>query len=392
MESIVITSAVRTPIGAFGGAFRDVGAAKLGGAAVKEALVRSGIETVDEVFMGCVVQAGLGQNIARQVSLNAGIPIETPCMTLNMVCGSGLKAVSLAAQTIAAGDNEIVLAGGTENMSQTPYLLGKLRWGARMGAAETQDSMVYDALTDAFSFQHMGLIVEDVVQKYGIARQEQDEFAAYIQQKAERAIQAGRFREEITPVVLPQKKGDPVTLDKDEYPRFGTTAEALSRLKPAFKSDGTVTAGNASGINDGAAAVVVMSEIKARSLGIKPMARIVSWASAGVEPSMFGIGPVFSTKKALAKASLAVKDIDLFELNEAFAAQSIAVMRELGIDSEKTNVNGGAIAIGHPVGASGARILVTLLHELKKRSGRYGLASLCVGGGMGITAIVENMD
>jgi acetyl-CoA C-acetyltransferase len=345
---------------------------------------------VDEVIMGCILQAGMGQNIARQASIMAGIPVKVPSMTLNMVCGSGLKSVCLAAQALMTGDGDIIVAGGTENMSQAPYLLKEMRWGAKMGDVKFIDSMIYDALTDVFNQYHMGITAENIAEKYNISRNEQDKFAERSQQKAEKAQREGLFREEIIPVRVELKKNESKLIEQDEYLRYGTTIEKLSALKPAFKKDGTVTAGNASGINDGAAALVLMSREKARSLGIKPMAKILSYASSGVDPSIMGMGPVESCTRALSKANLTVDDIGLVEGNEAFAVQSIAVIRELGLNIEKVNVNGGAIALGHPVGASGARILVTLIHEMNRRNERYGMATLCIGGGMGITVIVEN--
>jgi len=391
MKKVVIASAVRTAIGSFGGSLAGVSAVDLGAIVIKEALNRAKVkpDMVDEVFMGCVLQAALGQNVARQASIRAGIPVGVPTMTINKVCGSGLRSVSLAFQSILTGDNEIVVAGGTENMSQAPYYLPKARWGLRMGNGEVVDGMIYDGLWDIFNGYHMGITAENLAEKYGITREEQDEFAAASQQKAEKAIREGKFKDEIIPVEIPQRKGDPVIFDTDEFPRPGTTVEKLAKLKPAFKKDGTVTAGNASGINDGAAALVIMSEEKAAELGIEPLATIVAWASGGVDPSIMGIGPVPATKKVMEKAGLTVNDMDLIEANEAFAAQSIAVARELKFDMEKVNVNGGAIALGHPIGASGARILVTLLHEMKKRNSKYGLATLCIGGGMGTSLIVK---
>lgn len=391
MKKVVIASAVRTAIGSFGGSLSGVSAVELGAIVIKEALNRAKVkpDMVDEVFMGCVLQAALGQNVARQASIRAGIPVEVPTMTINKVCGSGLRSVSLAFQSILTGDNEIVVAGGTENMSQAPYYLPKARWGLRMGNGELVDGMIYDGLWDIFNGYHMGITAENLAEKYGITREEQDEFAAASQQKAEKAIKEGKFKDEIIPVEIPQRKGDPVIFDTDEFPRPGTTVEKLAKLKPAFKKDGTVTAGNASGINDGAAALVIMSEEKAKELSIEPLATIVAWASGGVDPSIMGLGPVPATKKVMEKAGLTVNDMDLIEANEAFAAQSIAVARELKFDMEKVNVNGGAIALGHPIGASGARILVTLLHEMKKRNSKYGLATLCIGGGMGTSLIVK---
>ncbi|MBO5666766.1 MAG: acetyl-CoA C-acetyltransferase [Firmicutes bacterium] len=391
MREVVIASAARTPIGAFGGSLKDVSPVTLGEVAVKEAIKRAGItpDMVDELVFGCVLQGGLGQNIARQVSIAAGIPKEVPSFTLNKVCGSGLRSVALAAQIIKAGDADIVVAGGTENMSSSAYVAPKARWGARMGDVKMVDMMVYDGLTDAFNKYHMGITAENVAEQWGLTREELDAFAASSQQKAEAAIKAGKFKDEIVPVEIPQKKGDPIVFDTDEFPRFGCTAEGLGKLKPAFKKDGIVTAANSSGINDSSAALVIMSKEKADELGIKPLATIKSYASAGVDPTIMGVGPVPASQKALEKAGLTIEDIDLIEANEAFAAQSLAVGRDLGIDPEKLNVNGGAIALGHPIGASGARILITLLYEMQKRDSKYGLATLCIGGGQGTALIVE---
>jgi acetyl-CoA C-acetyltransferase len=344
---------------------------------------------VNEVYMGCILQSGLGQGVARQISVKAGIPVEVPATTINMLCGSGLRTVSLAAQTIIAGDNDIVVVGGAENMSRAPYVLNNARFGSRMGNDTMVDSMIHDALTDAFNGYHMGITAENVAEKYGITREEQDAFAAASQNKAEKAMAEGKFKDEIAPVTIPQRKGDPLVVDTDEYPKKGVTAESLAKLRPAFKKDGTVTAGNASGINDGAAALVVMSKEKADALGLTPLATIVSYANGGVDPSIMGVGPVPSTKNALQKSGLTIDDMDLIEANEAFAAQALAVGKELKWDAEKVNVNGGAIALGHPVGASGARILVTLLHEMKRRNSTYGLATLCIGGGMGTSVVVK---
>ena len=391
MREVVIASAARTPIGSFGGTLKNTTAVTLGKTAVEEAVKRAGIkpEQVDELVFGCVLQAGLGQNVARQVSLAAGLPIETPAMTINKVCGSGLRSVGLAAQIIKAGDADIVVAGGTESMSMAPYAMPAARWGARMFDAKMVDVMVNDGLWDAFNQYHMGVTAENVADQWGITREELDEFALKSQQKAEAAIKAGKFKDEIVPVVIPQKKGDPIVFDTDEFPKFGASLEKMAKLKPAFKKDGKVTAANASGINDSAAALVVMSAEKAAELGITPLCKIVSYASAGVDPSIMGVGPIPASKKALEKAGLTVDDIDLFEANEAFAAQSVAVGRELKIPEEKLNVNGGAIALGHPIGASGARILITLIYEMKKRGCHKGLATLCIGGGMGTAMIVE---
>jgi acetyl-CoA C-acetyltransferase len=387
----VIVSGVRTAIGAFGGTLSNMPASRLGAIVVKEAVKRAGIDAsmVDEVIMGNVIGAGQGQNVARQAALYAGVPVEVPCMTVNKVCGSGLKAVVMAAQAIAAGDADVVVAGGTENMNMAPYLLPKARYGYRMGHAELIDSMILDGLWCIFGDTHMGITAENVAERWGITREEQDAYAALSQNRAEEAIKSGRFEDEIVPVEVPQRKADPVVFDQDEHPRFGTTAEKLARLRPAFKKDGTVTAGNASGINDGAAALVVMSAEKARQLNIEPMATIKAYASAGVQPEIMGTGPVPATLKALKKAGLDIADIDLIELNEAFTSTTLAGIRDLGLDPSIVNVNGGAIALGHPIGASGARILVTLLHEMKKRGAKKGLATMCIGGGMGIAVIVE---
>lgn len=390
MEEVVIASAVRTPVGAFMGAFKNVSAAKLCECAITEALKRAGISPsdVDETIMGCVLQSGLYQGVARQAAVNAGIPVEKPALAINMICGSGLRSVAMAAQAIACGDSEIVVCGGTENMSQAPYLIEKCREGLRMGDGAMVDSMIRDALTDAFEHYHMGITAENVAEKFGITRQMQDEFALSSQQKCEAAQISGRFQDEIVPVTVKTKKGETI-IDTDEYPKHGTTIEKLEALRPAFKKDGTVTAGNASGINDGAAVLVVMSAKKAEELKLKPLAKIKSYASAGVDPAIMGIGPISACQKALSKAGLSVADLDLIESNEAFAAQSVAVAKGLEFDMTKVNVNGGAIALGHPVGASGARILVTLLHEMKKRGSHYGLATLCIGGGMGTSMVVE---
>ena len=392
MKEVVIVSAVRTAVGKFGGALKDVPAAELGAIVIKEALNRANIkpELVDEVVMGNVIQAGLGQNVTRQALIKAGLPEEIPGFTLNKVCGSGLRAVSLAAQMIKAGDADIIVAGGMENMSAAPYVMPAARWGQRMGDGKIVDTMVYDALTDAFKGYHMGVTAENIAERWNLTREMQDEFSAASQQKAEAAIKAGKFKDEIVPVVIKSRKGD-VIFDTDEFPRYGSTAESLGKLKPAFNKDGTVTAGNASGINDGAAAIVVMSAEKAAELGIKPMARIVSYGSKGLDPAIMGYGPFHATKKALKAAELAIEDIDLIEANEAFAAQSLAVAKDLNFDMGKVNVNGGAIAIGHPVGASGARILTTLLYEMQKRDSKRGLATLCIGGGMGTALIVERV-
>ncbi len=391
MREAVIVSAQRTAIGSFGGAFKNVSAVELGTIAVKGALEKIGLspEEVDEVILGNVLQAGLGQNVARQVSIHSGIPIEVPSLTINKVCGSGLKAVQLAAQAIMAGEADVIVAGGTENMSQAAYVVPGARWGMRMGNGTLLDTMVHDGLTDIFNGYHMGITAENIVEEFGLTREQQDELAVSSQNKAEKALLSGRFHDEIIPVRIKQRKGDDVVVDTDEYPRAGTTLEGLSKMKPAFKKDGTVTAASSSGINDGAAILIVMSKEKAESLGLKPLVTIKSSASAGVDPRVMGCGPIPSTKKALEKANLTINDMDLIEANEAFAAQAIAVLNELHADIEKVNVNGGAIALGHPIGASGARILVTLIHEMKKRESKYGLATLCIGGGQGISMIVE---
>ncbi|MFQ7565155.1 MAG: acetyl-CoA C-acetyltransferase [Clostridium perfringens] len=391
MREVVIASAVRTALGSFGGSLKDVPAVDLGALVIKEALNKAGVkpECVDEVLMGNVIQAGLGQNPARQAAVKAGLPVEIPSMTINKVCGSGLRCVALAAQMIKAGDADVIVAGGMENMSQGPYVLRTARFGQRMGDGKMVDAMVNDALTDAFNGYHMGITAENIAEQWGLTREMQDEFAANSQIKAEAAIKAGKFKDEIVPVVIPQRKGDPIVFDTDEFPRFGTTAEKLAKLRPAFKKDGTVTAGNASGINDGAAALVVMSAEKAKELGVTPICKIVSYGSKGLDPSIMGYGQFYATKKALEGTGLTVADLDLIEANEAFAAQSLAVAKDLEFDMSKVNVNGGAIALGHPVGASGARILVTLLHEMMKRDAKRGLATLCIGGGMGTALIVE---
>jgi acetyl-CoA C-acetyltransferase len=391
MREVVIVSAVRTPIGSYGGVFKDVSAVQLGTIAAKEALKRANVDPsqVEEVIFGNVLGAGLGQNVARQVAVHTGIPIEVPSFTVNKVCGSGLKTVALAAQAIRAGEADIILAGGTENMSQAPYLLKSARWGQRMGDGVIEDYMVKDGLSDVFNDYHMGITAENIVKQYELTREEQDQLAVTSQNRAEAAIKAGRFVDEIVPVSIPQRKGDPVVVDTDEFPRFGATIEGLSKLRPAFDRNGSVTAASSSGINDGAAAVLVMSKEKADELGLKPLATIVSYASAGVDPSIMGTGPIPASKKALEKANLSVADMDLVEANEAFAAQALSVIKDLGLDQEKTNVNGGAIALGHPIGASGARILVTLLHEMDKRDVHNGLATLCIGGGQGIAMVVK---
>lgn len=393
MREIVIASAARTPTGSFGGTLSATPAVELGRIAIEAAVERAGIEksVVDEVIVGNVLSAGQGQNLARQVAVRAGFPEEVSCLTINKVCGSGLRAISLAAQIIKAGDADVIVAGGTENMSMAPYLLPKARYGYRMGDANMVDSMIRDGLWDAYNDYHMGVTAENVAEKWNISREEQDQFAATSQQRAEAAITEGRFKEEIVPVAIPQRKGDPKIFDTDEFPRFGTTAEGLGKLRPAFKKEGTVTAGNASGINDGASMLVVMTAEKAKELGITPMARIVSYGSAGLDPQIMGYGPVPSSRKTLKKAGLSVSDLDLIEANEAFAAQALAVMKELELDPSITNVNGGAIALGHPIGSSGSRIATTLLYEMKRRKSRYGLATLCIGGGLGTALIVEGL-
>ena len=390
MSEVVIVSAVRTAIGSFGGAFATLSAVDLGNAAAQAAISRAGIDAakIDELIFGNVLCAGLGQNVARQVALASGMREESTAFNVSKVCGSGLKSVILAAQAIMTNDADVVLAGGTESMSNAAYVLPANRWGQRMGNGTTVDTMICDGLTDAFDHQHMGITAENIASQFGISRAELDQFSATSQQRAEKAQIEGRFAEEIVPVNVRQRK-ETVAVTSDEFPRHGTTEASLAKLKPAFKPDGVVTAGNASGINDGAAALILMSRTAAEQLGLRPLARIVSWGAAGVSPRIMGYGPVPATQRALQKAGLSVNDLDLVEANEAFAAQSIAVVRGLKLDPEIVNVNGGAIALGHPVGASGARILVTLLHEMGKREARRGLATLCVGGGMGVSLIVE---
>ncbi|MDF2789889.1 MAG: acetyl-CoA acetyltransferase [Neobacillus sp.] len=388
---VVIVSAVRTALGNFNGSLKNVSAPELGATVIKGALEQAGVkpEQVDEIILGNVLQAGLGQNPARQAAISAGIPESVSSMTINKVCGSGLKAVHLATQAILAGDAEIVVAGGMENMSQAPYLLKNAREGFKMGDQKLIDTLTSDGLTCVFNQYHMGVTAENLADKYSITREEQDQFSAWSQEKAVKAIETGQFKDEIVPVVIPQRKGDPIVFDTDEYPKKGTTAEKLGGLRPAFKKDGSVTAGNASGINDGAAAVVVMSRKKADELGIKPLVTIKGNASAGVDPSIMGIGPVPAVRKVLEKTSISMEELELIEANEAFAAQSLAVDRELHFNKEILNVNGGAIALGHPIGASGARILVTLIHEMKRRNAKKGLATLCIGGGQGVATVVE---
>ena len=391
MKEVVIASACRSALGSYGGSLKTVPAVDFGATVAADAIKRAGIqpEQVEQLIFGNVLQAGLGQNPARQVALKAGLPVTTPAFTINIVCGSGLRAVALAASLIKAGEADIILAGGTENMSAAPYVMPAARWGARMFDTQLVDVMVHDGLWDIFNDYHMGITAENVAEQYGLTREMQDEFSLASQQKAEAAIKGGKFKDEITPITIPQRKGDPKIFDTDEFPRFGSTIEGLAKLKPAFKKGGTVTAGNASGCNDGAAALVVMSKDKADELGIEPMATIVSYATGGVDPSIMGVGPVPATKKALELAGMTIDDLDLIEANEAFAAQSLAVAKDLGFNMDIVNVNGGAIALGHPIGASGARILVTLLYEMKKRGNKTGLATLCIGGGMGQALIVK---
>lgn len=389
-RKVVLAGACRTAIGTMGGMLSSIPAPDLGTIVVKEALKRAGVqpEQVDEVYMGCVIQAGLGQNPARQAAVNAGIPVEVPATTINVLCGSGLHCVNLAAKLIGAGDADIIVAGGMENMSRAPYLVQDGRFGYRMGNAPIEDAMIRDALTDAFGGYHMGITAENIAEDWGLTREQLDEFAAWSQQKAQKAIEEGKFKDEIVPVEVKQKK-QTVVFDTDEGPRAGVTKESISGLRPAFKKDGVVTAANSSGINDAAAAIIVMSEEKAKELGVTPMATWIGGELAGVEPRIMGIGPVAATRKVMEKTGYQIGDFDLIEANEAFAAQSVAVGQDLGFDMDKLNVNGGAIALGHPVGCSGTRILVTLLYEMQKRNAQKGLATLCVGGGMGAAAIVE---
>lgn len=391
MTEVVIVAAVRTPIGSFGGSLKDISTVDLGSLVIKNAIERAGLEPeqVDEVIMGNVLGAGLGQNVARQMSVHAGVPVTVPAFTINKVCGSGLKAVQLAVQAVLCGDAEVVVAGGAENMSQAPYILPNQRWGSRMGNATVVDTMLRDGLTDGFEDYHMGITAENVAEQYGITREDQDSFALRSQKRAVAAVESGRFKEEIIPVEIPQRRGEPLVFDTDEFPRKDVSLEGLSKLRPAFQKDGSVTAGNSSGINDGAAAVVVMSAEKAKELGVPVLATIKSYASAGLDPKVMGCGPIYASRKALEKAGLTVADLDLVESNEAFAAQACAVAKELNLDLEKVNVNGGAISLGHPIGASGCRILVTLLHEMQKRDAKRGLVTLCIGGGMGTALIVE---
>jgi len=384
-------SACRTPIGSFGGAFKDLSAVDLGAVAIREAMARANVKPaeLDDVLMGCVLQAGAGMNVARQAALKAGVPVEVPAETINRVCGSGLQAVLHAVEGVRCGYSHIIVAGGTESMSNAPYLLKGARWGYRMGNAEAIDSMLNEGLTCAINSCHMGMTAEEVARRYNVSRADQDAFSAESQRRAAAAIASGAFKEEIVAVDIPQRKGDALRVDTDEYPRAGTTVEKLGGLKPAFTKSGTVTAGNASGINDGAAALIVMDDETARTRGAAPLGRVLAHAVTGVDPMVMGIGPISAVRKVLDRANLKAAQIDVFELNEAFAAQSVAVVRELGIDGAKVNVNGGAIALGHPIGASGARILTTLLYALKARGLRYGVASLCIGGGMGIAVAVE---
>jgi acetyl-CoA C-acetyltransferase len=390
-EPAVIVSACRTPIGSFGGALKDLSAADLGAIVVREAISRAGVNPIDvgDVIMGCVLQAGVGMNVARQAAIKAGVPKEVPAETVNRVCGSGLQAVVHAVEATRVGYTELIVAGGTESMSNAPYILKGARWGYRMGHAEAVDSMLGEGLTCAMGGCHMGITAEEIVTRYNVSRQDQDAFAAESQRRAEQAITQGLFKEEIVPVEIPSKKGAPTIFDRDEYPRAGTTTEKLSGLKPAFKKDGTVTAGNASGINDGAAALVVATAERAKKLGRTPLAKVLSFATTGVDPAIMGMGPVAAVEKALDRAKLKASDIDLFELNEAFASQSLAVARELKLDPARVNTRGGAIALGHPIGASGARILTTLIYALRAQGGGKGIAALCIGGGMGIAMVVD---
>jgi acetyl-CoA C-acetyltransferase len=393
MKQAVIVSAARTAIGNFNGSLSSLSAVEIGIAAAREAIRRAGIDPkeIDEAIVGNILSAGLGQNVARQIAIGAGLPETKPAMTINKLCGSGLRAVSMAAQFILLGDADAVLAGGTESMTNAPYLLMKARNGYRMGHGQIIDSMIYDGLTDVFNQYHMGITAENIAQRWGISREEQDAFALQSQLRAAKARSEGRFDEEIVPVEIPQGKGEPVIFKQDEFIREGVTLDKLAKLKPAFKPDGTVTAGNASGINDGAAMLIVMSAEKAQALGLKPLARIISYGNAALDPAIMGYGPVPATQIALQRAGMTIRDIDLVEANEAFAAQSIAVMRDLELDPEKVNVNGGAIALGHPIGASGARILTTLIYEMKRRKVATGLATLCIGGGQGTALIIENI-
>ncbi|PKP50583.1 MAG: acetyl-CoA C-acyltransferase [Bacteroidetes bacterium HGW-Bacteroidetes-11] len=391
MREVVIVSAARTPIGSFGGSLAGVSAVELGTIAAKEAIKRAGIDPseIDDVIVGNILSAGLGQNVARQISIYAGVPETVTAMTINKLCGSGLRAISMAAQFIMLGDVDVILAGGTESMTNAPYLLPKGRYGYRMGDGKIIDSMIHDGLTETFNNYHMGVTAENIAKRWNISRQEQDEFALNSQLKTEAAQKSGKFKDEIAPVVIPQRKGEPVVVDTDEYPRHGTSYDKLAKLPPAFDKEGTVTAGNSSGINDGAAMLIVMSKQKADELGIKPLVTIKSYASVALDPTIMGYGPVPASRKALEKIGYTIDQIDLVEANEAFASQSIAVTRDLGLDPSKVNVNGGAIALGHPIGASGARILTTLIYEMIRRDAKTGLATLCIGGGMGTSLIIE---
>jgi len=391
MTDAVILSACRTPIGSFGGALKDLSASDLGAVVIREAIARAKVSPKDlgDVIMGCVLQAGAGMNVARQAAIKAGVPVDVPAETINRVCGSGLQAVVHAAEAVAVGYADLYVAGGTESMSNAPYLLKSARWGFRMGHAEATDSMLGEGLTCAIHSCHMGVTAEEIASRYGISRADQDAFAAESQRRANAALADGTFTAEIVPVPVPQKKGEPLLVGADEYPRAGTTVEKLGALKPAFKKDGSVTAGNASGINDGAAALVVTSGRNASAAGTPPLARVLSYATAGVDPKIMGMGPVPAVRRALDRAGLKAADIDLFELNEAFAVQALAVSRELELDPAKVNIHGGAIALGHPIGASGARILTTLIHALRAKKLRYGVAALCVGGGMGVAMAIE---
>jgi len=390
MREVVVVSAVRTAVGTFGGTLKDISAVELGATVIKAAIERVGVrpDQIDEVLMGCVLQAGLGQNVARQAALKAGLPVEVPSTTINMVCGSGLKSITMAATAVAAGEADIIVAGGTENMSASPYALQGARWGLRMGDSNIIDIMIKDGLWCAFDHNHMGITAENIAERFNISREMQDKFALKSQEKANTAIESGRFKNEIVPVLVPQKKEEPLHFEVDEHPRV-TSLEKLAELRPAFKKDGTVTAGNASGINDSAAAVIVMSLEKAKTLDLEPIVYIRSYASAGVDPALMGTGPIPATKKALAQAGWSVDDLDLIEANEAFAAQALSVIKELSFNEDIVNVNGGAIALGHPIGASGARIFVSLLHEMQKKKAKRGLATLCIGGGQGIACTVE---
>jgi acetyl-CoA C-acetyltransferase len=394
MREVVIVSAARTAIGNFGGSLAGLSAVDLGVHAAKEAISRAGIapEEIQEVLVGNILSAGLGQNVARQIAIHSGVPETTPAMTINKLCGSGLRTVIMASQFIALGDADVILAGGTESMSNAPYILPKGRFGYKMGHGKIEDTMIRDGLWDAFNDYHMGVTAENIAEQWNLTREEQDEFAALSQQKAEAAQKANKFADEIVPIEIPQRKGDPIVVDTDEFPRHGSTAPGLGKLRPAFKKDGTVTAGNASGINDGAAMLLVMSADKAKELGLKPLMKIVSYGNAALDPKIMGYGPVPSSRIALERAKLSIDDMDLIEFNEAFAAQSLAVVKDLKANPEIINVNGGAIALGHPIGASGARILTTLIYEMQKRKVKTGLASLCIGGGQGSALIVENLQ